>query len=135
MTDLAKGDGPHRLDVAIGLRIRERRRKVGLSQQALAEAIGVTFQQVQKYERGTNRISFSRLVEVADTLTCRLGDLTEGLDQNHAPEALGQLNALLALDGAMAMLEAYAAVPSKALRRALVAHARVLSTVTDTVDP
>ena len=135
MTDLTKADGPHRLDLAIGLRIRERRRKVGLSQQALAEKVGVTFQQVQKYERGTNRVSFSRLVEIADTLTCRLGDLTEGLDQDHAPEALGQLNALLALDGALEMLEAYAAIPSRPLRRALIAHARTLSAIADPVEP
>jgi transcriptional regulator with XRE-family HTH domain len=135
LTDLTKGDGPHRLDVAIGQRIRERRRRVGMSQQALAEAVGITFQQVQKYERGTNRVSFSRLVEIADTLTCRLGDLAEGLDQNHAPEELGQLNTLLALEGAMEMLEAFAAIPSRALRRALIAHARTLSAIAEPVEP
>ena len=58
----------HSLDVAIGHRIRERRRARGMSQQALASAVGVTFQQIQKYERGSNRIGSSRLFEFAKVL-------------------------------------------------------------------
>lgn len=54
-------DAPSRLDVALGLQIRRRRKALGVSQTALAEAIGLTFQQIQKYERGFNRVSFSRL--------------------------------------------------------------------------
>jgi transcriptional regulator with XRE-family HTH domain len=56
------------LDVAIGERIRMRRKATRMSQGALARAIGVTFQQVQKYERGVNRISFSRLMDVTRVL-------------------------------------------------------------------
>ena len=55
-------DEPHPLDVALGQSVRLRRRSLRMSQQALADAIGVSFQQVQKYERGTNLVSFSRLV-------------------------------------------------------------------------
>ena len=135
MDDMVKNGGPHRLDVAIGHRIRERRRAIGMSQQALAEAVGITFQQVQKYERGANRVSFSRLVEIADTMQCRLSDLAEGLDQNHSTHELGHLNALLAVDGAMPMLEAYAAIRSQHLRRALLAHARILAEGTDGAEP
>ena len=126
MAIIANSDGPHRLDVAIGQRIRERRRAVGMSQQTLAELVGVTFQQVQKYERGANRISFSRLIEVADALQCRLGDLAEGLDSNHASDDLRHLNALIAEDGALELLEAYRRVSGKPLRRALLAHTRAL---------
>lgn len=66
---------PNHLDVAMGLNIRERRRVLGMSQTALATAVGITFQQIQQYDRGSNRISFSRLIEVARTLDCRVADL------------------------------------------------------------
>ena len=97
-----------------------------MSQQTLAERVGVTFQQVQKYERGSNRISFSRLIEIADALSCRLNDLADGLDSKHASDELRHLNALLAEDGALELLEAYRRVRGKPLRRALLAHTRAL---------
>jgi transcriptional regulator with XRE-family HTH domain len=56
------------VDVHVGARIRIRRKLLGVSQQSLAEALGLTFQQVQKYERGTNRVSASKLFEVANFL-------------------------------------------------------------------
>ena len=115
----------HSLDVAIGHRIRERRRAQGLSQQALAAAVGVTFQQIQKYERGANRVSFSRLLEIAHALDCGLANLAEGLDADAGPELNG-LNVLLALDGALDLLEAYRTIRSRELRRALLMHARAL---------
>jgi transcriptional regulator with XRE-family HTH domain len=132
-TDL-KMDGPHRLDIAIGQRIRERRRAIGMSQQDLAEVLRITFQQVQKYERGANRISFSRLVEIADAMQCRLNDLTEGLDQNRSTQELDHLNALLRQDGALEILEAFAAIRSAGLRRTLIAHARALRDVEESAD-
>jgi len=106
-----------------------------MSQQSLAEAVGITFQQVQKYERGTNRISFSRLVQIADTLRSRLSDLSEGLDQNASAQELDHLNQLIAKDGALAMLEAFVAIPSPALRKALLIHARALVEVKDLAEP
>ncbi len=59
---------PNPVDVHVGLRIRLRRKELGVSQEKLAEAIGLTFQQVQKYERGSNRISASRLLEFSKVL-------------------------------------------------------------------
>ena len=59
---------PNPIDVHVGARIRSRRTLLGLSQAALAEAIGLTFQQVQKYEKGSNRVSPSRLMDVANVL-------------------------------------------------------------------
>jgi transcriptional regulator with XRE-family HTH domain len=63
------------VDLRIGQTIRERREKVGLTQAKLGNAIGVTFQQVQKYERGTNRVSAATLLKVADALGCSVADL------------------------------------------------------------
>jgi transcriptional regulator with XRE-family HTH domain len=59
---------PNPIDVHVGARIRLRRTLLGISQSALAEAIGLTFQQVQKYEKGANRVSSSRLVDMANAL-------------------------------------------------------------------
>jgi transcriptional regulator with XRE-family HTH domain len=59
---------PNPIDVHVGARIRLRRTLLGISQTTLAEAIGLTFQQVQKYEKGTNRVSSSRLVDMANAL-------------------------------------------------------------------
>ncbi|MCA1940984.1 MAG: helix-turn-helix domain-containing protein [Caenispirillum bisanense] len=60
---------PDPVDVNVGVRLRLRRTLLGLTQQQLGDAIGVTFQQVQKYERGTNRISASRLFDMACVLS------------------------------------------------------------------
>ena len=59
---------PNAEDVAIGEKIKGRRKALGMSQEKLAEQLGVTFQQVQKYERGTNRVGGSRMVQIAAAL-------------------------------------------------------------------
>ena len=59
---------PHPVDVHVGRRVRMRRAFLGMSQTTLGEAIGLTFQQVQKYERGTNRIGSSRLFDLCRAL-------------------------------------------------------------------
>lgn len=126
MTD-TRNTTPHALDVAIGHRIRERRRRLGMSQAGLAEAVGVTFQQIQKYERGANRVSFSRLLEIAHALDCGLANLAEGLDVDANADVNG-VNELLAIEGAMDLLSAYRGIESRDLRRALLQHARTLGT-------
>ena len=60
--------GPLAVDMHVGARVRMRRRFLGVSQQILASQLGITFQQVQKYERGANRVSASALSTIADTL-------------------------------------------------------------------
>jgi len=60
-----KFDGPHPVDVAVGARVRSRRILLGISQEYLGDELGITFQQVQKYEKGTNRISASRLSDIS----------------------------------------------------------------------
>ena len=67
------------VDVHIGQRLRTRRKAVGLSQEQLAARVGVTFQQLQKYEKGTNRISASRLFGLAQVLSTPVSHFFEGL--------------------------------------------------------
>ena len=96
------------MDVALGAAVRIRRRSLGISQETLAEQCGVSFQQIQKYENGANRISFSRLVQIARALDCRVVDLMDVLD---APGAEGaadqQLILRMRLPGAFELLAAY----------------------------
>jgi len=66
-------------DIHIGHRLRQRRRIVGMSQQDLAASVGVKFQQIQKYETGANRISGSRLYDIARSLRVPIGYFFEGL--------------------------------------------------------
>lgn len=63
-----RGEGPNPIDVHVGARLRLRRTLLGLSQEKLGEAVGITFQQLQKYERGSNRISASRLFNLSQVL-------------------------------------------------------------------
>src|SRR5579872_1718714 len=110
---------PNRLDVALGLRIRQRRKALSVSQTALADAIGLTFQQIQKYERGFNRVSFSRLVDIAHALDCRVIDLIGDLDDASLSSPLfRQDTAHLREAGAPELLAAYAAAPAP-LRKAI----------------
>lgn len=79
MTDPLSAKAPHFADQHVGRRIRELRRRRRLSQESLAEAIDLTFQQVQKYERGANRVSASKLFELAAALNVDVGYFFDGL--------------------------------------------------------
>lgn len=70
---------PNPVDLHVGGRVRMRRKMLGVSQERLAEALGLTFQQVQKYERGANRISASKLYEIARFLSAPIAYFFEGL--------------------------------------------------------
>ena len=116
------------MDVALGRNIRIRRKSLGLSQSTLASAVGLTFQQVQKYESGANRVSFSKLVEISKALNCRVAYLIEGLDGGEAPPPVPEgENDLLSTTGALELLELYAQIHSPRLRRALIAVSGALS--------
>jgi len=80
---------PNPIDRHVGLCIRMRRKELGVSQERLAEAIGLTFQQIQKYERAANRVSASKLWEMAQVLDAPVGYFYEGLDEpaEQAPPA------------------------------------------------
>jgi transcriptional regulator with XRE-family HTH domain len=80
-----KSDRPHPIDVHVGSRVRLRRNMLALSQEKLGEAIGLTFQQVQKYERGANRIGASRLLELSGVLGVPVSFFFDETDPVHAP--------------------------------------------------
>lgn len=78
-------------DVALGARIRVRREALKVTQAQLADACEVTFQQIQKYERGINRVSAGRLALIAAKLKCHPGDLYSEDQANDADDAVAQL--------------------------------------------
>src|ERR1700689_216871 len=113
--------GPDPIDVAVGARVRIRRRWLGFTQTQLANALGITFQQIQKYERGRNRVSASMLVKSATamgiTVAALVGENGSGAVE---PVAIAQLGT----PGAVELLAAFASIESADLRRALVAVAQ-----------
>ncbi|HEX4292627.1 MAG TPA: helix-turn-helix transcriptional regulator [Rhizomicrobium sp.] len=117
---------PHPLDVALGWRIRLRRKDRGLTQSALASLIGITFQQVQKYETGDNRVSFSRLMEIATALACSVSDLVSSLHASKGSASRERCIAQLKRTGANKLLEAYVAIKSPVRRRILLNLVRQL---------
>lgn len=118
---------PEPMDIALGAAIRIRRRTLGISQDALADQCGVTFQQVQKYENGANRISFSRLVQISAALKCRVGELVDVLDGPDAATAQDlDLLTRTRVPGAVELLDTYARLPQES-RTALLALLRALT--------
>jgi transcriptional regulator with XRE-family HTH domain len=115
------------MDIALGAAVRIRRRTLGISQEALAEQCGVSFQQIQKYENGANRISFSRLVQISRALKCRVVDLMDVLDGPDR-EASADLDLLsrVRTPGALELLSAYERLPHDS-RTALVSLLRALT--------
>jgi transcriptional regulator with XRE-family HTH domain len=77
-----RGGGSHPIDVHVGARIRLRRTLLGLSQERLGELIGLTFQQVQKYERGSNRVGASRLYDLSRVLDVPMSFFFEDMDED-----------------------------------------------------
>ena len=81
---------PNPIDVHVGRRMRLRRTLLGVSQERLGEAIGLTFQQIQKYERGTNRIGASRLFDLARVLDVPVGFFFDDMSEDVAARSPGQ---------------------------------------------
>ena len=77
---------PNALDQSIGAQVRARRLQVGMSQEKLGDALGLTFQQIQKYEKGTNRMAISRLDEIAKALGVDISFFLEGTRQTISAE-------------------------------------------------
>lgn len=106
-------------DRAIALRITALRKANGLSQTAVADALGVTFQQVQKYEKGTNRIGPDRLSKLAALFQVPMSALFEGTAGTEG--ATPELFALLKPKGAVDLVRAYTEIESPALRQQILA--------------
>ncbi|MDD9726215.1 helix-turn-helix transcriptional regulator [Roseovarius sp. SK2] len=121
---------PHPVDVHVGKRIRHRRWLVGMTQQQLAESVGIKFQQIQKYETGANRVSASRLWDIADALDVEVSFFFEGLDQESGDKNCADMipSDLLGDKEALDLIRSYYAIPENQRRR-LFDLARVLSDV------
>jgi len=118
----------HPVDVHVGKRIRHRRWMIGTTQQQLAEQVGIKFQQIQKYETGMNRVSASRLWDIAQVLTVPVSFFFEGLD-TEPPSNLVESDMpgdILTDKEALELLRSYYAIPENQRRR-LFDLARVLS--------
>lgn len=120
----------HPVDVHVGKRIRHRRWLVGMTQQQLAEKVGIKFQQIQKYETGMNRVSASRLWDIASALSIAVSFFFEGLDEEEASAAFESdvPNDILKDKEALELVRSYYAIP-ETQRRRLFELARVLSDV------
>jgi transcriptional regulator with XRE-family HTH domain len=115
------------MDIALGAAVRIRRKTLGISQEALAEQCGVSFQQVQKYENGANRISFSRLVQISRALRCRVVDLMDVLDApDRGMSTDVDLLAKVRAPGAVELLAAYEQLNAES-RAALIGLLRTLT--------
>jgi len=115
----------HPVDAHVGKRIRHRRWTVGMTQQQLADKVGIKFQQIQKYETGMNRVSASRLWDVADTLGVSISFFFEGLAEDRVPGDL-VMGDMMADKEAVQLVRSFYAIP-EAQRRRLFDLARVLS--------
>lgn len=120
----------HPVDVHVGKRIRHRRWLVGMTQQQLAERVGIKFQQIQKYETGANRVSASRLWDIADALEVPVSFFFEGIENEGAEiEATDSVPAdILGDKEALDLVRSYYAMPENQRRR-LFELARVMSDV------
>ena len=119
------------IDRKLGQRVRSRRLEIGMSQERLAELLGVTFQQVQKYEKGVNRIAASRLFDIASALQQPVSRFFEGLSHGRAAGvAEGKQDyiddALATPEGAQ-LMSVFASIKSQRVRRKVVDLVRTLA--------
>ncbi len=117
---------PNSIDVHVGRRVRLRRHSIGVTQQQLAAVLGISFQQVQKYERGANRISASKLFEIGQALDVPISYFFEGLEAERPGAAdmviaeRDRFEKVLVEPGGSALVAAFMKIGSRALRRCLV---------------
>ena len=132
----AKKKIPNPIDVHVGSRVRLQRTLVKMSQEKLGEALGVTFQQVQKYEKGTNRIGASRMQQIAETLGVSISfffegapgseDNTEGVGMREADTA-NYVTDFLSTSEGIELNSAFVRIPNAAVRRKIIDLVRILA--------
>jgi len=124
----AKTLGPNAIDVHVGARLRLCRKSQGMSQGALASQLGMTFQQVQKYERGVNRISASVLFTIAQVLQVPVSYFFDGLpgQSEHRPDA-GPTPAFMMTPGAPELVASFPRLPNARARHAVMTLVRALA--------
>ena len=128
-----KADTPHPVDIHVGSRVRLRRIELGINQTKLAAELGLTFQQVQKYERATNRISASRLFHIGKVLGVNVASFYEGYEEAGAPWGFAEPPAeafqsdLLQRRDTIELVNAFYAIDNPTLRRQLLDLAKGLA--------
>lgn len=119
------------VDRRLGQRVRTRRLEIGMSQERLAETLGVTFQQVQKYEKGVNRIAASRLFDIAGALEMPVSRFFEGLTSARlggvAEEGESFIHDALATPEGAQLMSLFASIQSQKVRRRIVELVRALA--------
>lgn len=123
--DQTKPKQPTDTDRLLGVRIAALRKAKGLSQSAMGQAVGVTFQQVQKYENGRNRIGAGRLREIARLLEVSVS--TFYADESDEGGFGADLIALMEVSGAIELVRSFASIPNDQQRRAIVALVQSVS--------
>ncbi|MCP1336423.1 helix-turn-helix domain-containing protein [Futiania mangrovi] len=126
---------PHPIDIYVGMRLRMRRTLRRISQERLGEELGVTFQQVQKYEKGTNRVSASRLYEIAQILEVPVSYFFDGADEGFSiaagfaeDETSDELIDFLRSGDGMRLARSFQRIENPALKRSVVEHVEALAT-------
>jgi transcriptional regulator with XRE-family HTH domain len=128
-----KADTPHPVDIHVGSRVRLRRIELGMSQEKLAAELGLTFQQVQKYERAANRISASRLYHIGKVLDVKVPFFYEGYSDAGSlsgfaePPAEAFQSDLLQRRDTIELVNAFYAIDNPTLRRQLLDLAKGLA--------
>lgn len=116
---------PNPIDIHVGQQIRLRRKFLGMSQTALADKLGITFQQVQKYEKGSNRVGASRLLMIAEILGADVGAFFEGNRLQTSPDHPKVKNDVfsMSLDRSegLALIKAFRRIKSKVIRKQAIA--------------
>jgi transcriptional regulator with XRE-family HTH domain len=122
---------PNPIDTHVGSRVRMRRLILSMSQEKLADAIGLTFQQVQKYEKGTNRMGSSRLVQIANVLKVPVTFFFEGAPGQSKLDGKAQSPAFvsnfLATSDGLALTKAFMRIKDAKLRRSIVKTVEVIA--------
>lgn len=117
--------GVQEADVIMGERIRARRNQLGMSQDDLGKALGVSFQQIQKYEKGTNRVSTGRIFQICKTFDCSISDLTEGMGGKEAK--ITPASTFAASRDGVAIIEAMSKIRDVEVRRQIISLAERLA--------
>lgn len=120
-------NGPNPVDIHVGQRLRQRRTLVGMSQEALGDRLGISFQQVQKNEKGRNRLGASRLWQVSQLLGVPVGYFFDGLDGDAPADAEDPLMRRETLE----LVRAYNAIADPKEKRALFALVRAIGRAED----
>jgi transcriptional regulator with XRE-family HTH domain len=117
------------VDRKVGQRVRSRRLEIGMSQERLAELLGVTFQQVQKYEKGVNRIAVSRLWDIAAALELPVARFFDGAGSTRgvAENRQDYVDDALATPEGMQLMSLFASIKSQKLRRKVVELVKALT--------